>query len=108
MQQDGHTIGIRVRRATILAHGISQLPDNIDPAYSHARCIRPATWRASISMTKISSRWSSLRNHHILIYTEPFPFSPNAYNKVGETKSLLESTALIAENRSRLKRDFTT
>jgi hypothetical protein len=33
---------------------------------------------------------------------------PGQYNKVGETNSLLESTAWMAESRSMFNRDFTT
>jgi hypothetical protein len=110
VQQDLRSLDrrLRVRERTILAHGTSQLPGDIDPPYSHVPCIRPATWGASRSITKSSSRPSSLRNQHIEVYTKRFTLSLAVYNRVGETKSLLESTALMAESRSMFNRDFTT
>jgi hypothetical protein len=65
----------------------------------------PLMVRLECRFESLAVTWPSVRGP---FYSKWAPLQPSVYKRFGETKSLLESTALMAENRSMLKRDFTT
>lgn len=65
----------------------------------------PLMVRLEFRFESLTLTWPTARGS---FYSKRAPLQPSVFKRFGETKSLLESTALTAEKRSMLKRDFTT